>query len=203
DYNRALIIGDSASHGKGTVQTPIDLTEVVRGKFKPGSLGVVKMTIQKFYRPDGESTQLRGVPSDIVLPSNTDTEEFSESSLPHALAFDAIQATKHANRTDVTSALVEKLATRSLARRGESEEFARLNRRFELFNAFRARKAVPLKREAFLAMRKELDDADPTTKEESAEPTEESPPEILIDAWLREALAITADYATELSNRQG
>jgi len=91
DYGRAVIVGDERSFGKGTVQTLLDV-----GKFMPlfreqgAKAGSLKLTIQKFYRVSGGSTQHRGVLSDIVLPSTTDTPEIGESSLPNPLAYDEV-----------------------------------------------------------------------------------------------------------------
>ena len=70
DYGRAVIVGDKNTFGKGTVQTLLEV-----GRFmspfglKMAEAGALKLTIQKFYRPSGQSTQLKGVESDIVLPS--------------------------------------------------------------------------------------------------------------------------------------
>ena len=71
DYGRAVIVGDTSTFGKGTVQQPIEL-----GRFLPyfsdrSRAGILKLTTQKFYRVAGGSTQLKGVVSDIVLPSAT------------------------------------------------------------------------------------------------------------------------------------
>src|SRR5207248_9756684 len=71
DYGRALIVGDSSTHGKGTVQSLLQLAPYMRQKgvaatSKPGA---VKITIRKFYRASGASTQLKGVTPDLVLPS--------------------------------------------------------------------------------------------------------------------------------------
>ena len=91
DYGRAVVVGDQRSFGKGTVQTLLDV-----GKFLPvfstqgGNAGTLKLTIQKFYRVSGGSTQHRGVLSDIVLPSPTDTDQIGESSLPNPLAYDEV-----------------------------------------------------------------------------------------------------------------
>src|SRR5207253_8228020 len=68
DYGRALVVGDSATHGKGTVQAVIDLSEQVPRPMG-AKLGALRLTLQQFYRVNGDSTQNRGVASDIVLPS--------------------------------------------------------------------------------------------------------------------------------------
>lgn len=92
DYGRALIVGDVHTHGKGTVQALLDLDRFVnlRGMSKYMPLGAVKVTIQKFYRISGESTQEKGVSPDVVLPSRLDGLESGEQYLDNALPWDRI-----------------------------------------------------------------------------------------------------------------
>lgn len=92
DYGRALIVGDAHTHGKGTVQALLDLDRFVnlRGMDKYMPLGAVKVTIQKFYRISGESTQEKGVSPDVVLPSRLDGLESGEKYLDNALPWDTI-----------------------------------------------------------------------------------------------------------------
>lgn len=78
DYNRAVIVGSTQTFGKGTVQRFIDLDRTVPGRTDVKPLGTVKLTMQKFYRIDGGSTQLRGVASDIVLPDSRSLLETGE-----------------------------------------------------------------------------------------------------------------------------
>lgn len=91
DYGRAIVVGDSRSFGKGTVQQVVDVS-----KFMPlfsmlsSNAGSLKLTVQKFYRVKGGSTQLRGVESDIVLPSLTDSPEIGESALTNPLPYDEV-----------------------------------------------------------------------------------------------------------------
>jgi len=87
NYGRAVVIGDSSTHGKGSVQTIIEMSKFVRGPVKTGA---AKLTIQKFYLPNGSSTQLKGVVPDIVLPSIDDYLPIGESAMPHALVWDEI-----------------------------------------------------------------------------------------------------------------
>lgn len=94
DYRRAVIIGDEHTHGKGTVQTIIDLNEnipLLQMK-KYEDLGALKVMIQKFYRVTGGSTQYKGVEPDIVLPSLLKHIESGERYLEHSLPWDRIQA---------------------------------------------------------------------------------------------------------------
>ncbi|HEX4447266.1 MAG TPA: carboxy terminal-processing peptidase [Polyangiaceae bacterium] len=92
DYGRAVVVGDPSTFGKGTVQTIVPLAHVMDEvhlghAFDPGAL---KVTTNKFYRPSGASTQLRGVASDIVLPSNSDLADVSEASLKDPLPWDVV-----------------------------------------------------------------------------------------------------------------
>ena len=91
DYNRAVIIGSKQTHGKGTVQHLLSLDQQVPDRFRQGAnLGNLKLTIQKFYRINGGSTQIEGVQSDIVLPDDKDYMESEERYLDHALPYDRI-----------------------------------------------------------------------------------------------------------------
>ena len=69
DYGRGLIVGDHSTHGKGTVQSLLDLGQQLLGVPNAPPMGALKITIQQFYRPDGDSTQKRGVLADLELPS--------------------------------------------------------------------------------------------------------------------------------------
>jgi carboxyl-terminal processing protease len=91
DYGRGIILGEQ-TYGKGTVQNLIDLNRML-GR-TGNKLGQVKITIAKFYRISGGSTQHLGVIPDIKFPSPIDAHEFGESSEPSSLPWDQIQATK-------------------------------------------------------------------------------------------------------------
>lgn len=133
DYGRAVIVGDERSFGKGTVQTLLDV-----GKFMPlfrdqgARAGSLKLTIQKFYRVSGGSTQHRGVLSDIVLPSTTDTPEIGESSLPNPLAYDEVDP-QPISRFTFTSPLIQELKQRSSERVSKDPEFAYINQDMKRF----------------------------------------------------------------------
>jgi carboxyl-terminal processing protease len=86
DYGRALIVGDSSTFGKGTLQVVVPL----RKFFHQHGLGAVHVTTGKLYRPSGASTQLKGVVPDIILPSETDLPAIGESQLPNALPWDSL-----------------------------------------------------------------------------------------------------------------
>jgi len=97
DYGRALIVGSKHTHGKGTVQAFIDLDRSLlwpsMQKYMP--LGALKVTIQKFYRITGQSTQAMGVVPDIVLPDRMDYMKYGEKYIDYALPWDTIAPTDY------------------------------------------------------------------------------------------------------------
>ena len=96
DYNRGIIIGSTSTYGKGTVQRNIGLDE--NGfSMSNADLGTVKLTLQKFYRINGGSTQLKGVSSDIVLPDNLEYLKLREKDDPDALSWDEISKAPYTN----------------------------------------------------------------------------------------------------------
>ena len=119
-----LIVGDTATFGKGTVQTILEI-----GRFTSllGSSsqedGALKLTIQKFYRVAGGSTQLNGVSSDIVLPSLTDLPEFGEGSLKNALPYDEVPKARYTKWPESPQVFLEELKRRSAARIQADPEF--------------------------------------------------------------------------------
>jgi len=90
DYGRGVIIGSTSTYGKGTVQRNIGLDPETGFSMSNSELGTVKLTLQKFYRINGGSTQLRGVASDIVLPDQLENLKVREKDDPDALPWDEI-----------------------------------------------------------------------------------------------------------------
>lgn len=96
DYERAIIVGDSQTYGKGTVQNVINLDMFAREVSLPMPVGGVNLTIAKFYRINGATTQIEGVESDIVIPSSTNAEEkLGERNTQNPLTFDTITPLKY------------------------------------------------------------------------------------------------------------
>jgi carboxyl-terminal processing protease len=124
DYGRAVIVGDKNTFGKGTVQTilPIGRFASLLGGHSDED-GALKLTIQKFYRVAGGSTQLHGVSSDIVLPSLTDLPEFGEGALKNALPYDEVAKAKYTKWSDTHSLFVDQLRRRSEERVKTDPEF--------------------------------------------------------------------------------
>ena len=93
DYGRAVIIGGNQTYGKGTVQSVIPINNFYPKYEK--DLGAIKMTIQKFYRVNGGSTQIEGVYSDIAMPNKYSYMKFGERDLTGALIWDKVPQAKY------------------------------------------------------------------------------------------------------------
>jgi carboxyl-terminal processing protease len=155
DYGRGIVVGDRTTHGKGTVQELAKLGSVV-APLNPPNFGALKYTIQKFYRPGGDSTQNRGVVSDIELPSQTTHWEVGESDLDYALKFDQVLPLPHENFRFAGAQVIEELRRRSADRIAKSEYFAAEKKRIERYLERKNDPTVTLNKEKFLAERAEL-----------------------------------------------
>lgn len=144
NYGRAIVIGDNSTHGKGTVQTVLEMKNLARElALSPAKTGAAKITIQKFYLPNGSSTQLKGVVPDISLPSVDDFLPIGESSLPHALIWDRITTT-HFDGKPLDSKLLSILRQDSLTRQSNLQEFTYLRKNVDRFKSRQAEKLVSL-----------------------------------------------------------
>jgi len=195
DYNRGIVVGDSSTHGKGTVQS---LRELGRELFGPKgqNLGALKITMQQFFRPNGDSTQMRGVLSDIVLPSLTDNiEGISEADLDYALKFDKVPANTYSKYNQVTDEIKKRLRAQSAERVKASTEFEKLNRIISRYKEQNATKEVPLNEEKFLAQRKEIDAERELEKQYEEQANGNKSGEVVKrDYYFNEVLAVTIDY---------
>ena len=131
DYGRALVVG-SQSFGKGTVQ---DITAL--------SSGQLKMTVSKFYRVSGDSTQHRGILPDISFPSVHDLDEVGESHQDNALPWDSIHRVPHQTK-DELKAFIGPLTESHLERRKDDPDFASLIERIELSDKWAREKSLSL-----------------------------------------------------------
>ena len=146
DYGRAVIVGDTCTFGKGTVQTIVPLARIMQGEgLVPDSdPGALKVTISKFYRPSGKSTQLEGVKADIVIPSLTDMPEIGESDLNNPLPWDTLPAAKFTEFNRVQPASLAALRSKSDQRIAKDPDFADLKEDIARFGKMRADKSVSL-----------------------------------------------------------
>ncbi len=127
DYGRALIVGSPHTHGKGTVQALIDLDSSLlwpnMQKYKP--LGALKITIQKFYRVTGQSTQFKGVVPDIILPDRMEALKYGEKYIDYALPWDTIPATQFTPAGSFTGD-IDMLRAQSEKRITHNKKFVRI-----------------------------------------------------------------------------
>lgn len=115
DYKRAVVVGDESTFGKGTVQTPMEIKRFLKWYQDSDRAGTIKATIQKFYRISGGSTQLKGVESDIVIPSLAQALEIGERYAKHALDYDQISPTPY-KEMEETELFIKALSRKSKKR---------------------------------------------------------------------------------------
>ena len=158
DYGRAVLVGDASTHGKGTVQAP----SLLRNFMRPSATltqdpGLLKYTISKFYRANGESTQLKGVVPDIVLPSVLNvSKEVGESALDNPLPWDKIESAKF-EPLDWVAPYLEELRKRSAERVAASRDFAYVREDIERFLQQQADRTISLNEQERLREKEELE----------------------------------------------
>ena len=167
DVGRAVVIGDSRTHGKGTVQSVLGIGPNGMG---PEKYGATKITTARFYRVNGRSTQTEGVEPDIRLPSLLDSLDIGEDKLPNALPFSRILPADYDQSWNLGS-YVNELKALSDARLEDDERYRKHIESVDGMLAISEREVVPLERDARKAMMKsdrelrELDDGDDEEKE--------------------------------------
>jgi len=164
NYGRAIIIGDRSTHGKGSVQALEEMRRYLPQLARSGvKTGATKFTVQKYYLPNGDSTQRKGVIPDIPLPSIEDHQ------LPRALAWDEVPSSIF-DGAPIDDNLLAQLRAASLERQNTLEEFDYLRRNIDWFKQRQEEKLVSVNleqrrarrdedevlRKAFLAERKAL-----------------------------------------------
>ncbi len=140
DYGRGLVIGET-TFGKGTVQTMVDLDRWPANE-KP-RFGELKLTVAQFFRPDGSSTQNKGVAPDVAFPASVDAADFGESTYPNALPWTRIAAAPHA-RYGNFAPLLGQLQARHQARAGKDVEFQWWAEDVRRFREEQAKKSISL-----------------------------------------------------------
>ena len=154
DYGRGLIIGDTSTFGKGTVQQIVMINDHVRRRSRqnpPVNRGALKLTIQQFYRANGESTQISGVPPHIHIPSMNDQRDFGEGKMDNAVKFDKVGGLPHDNYNRVPSDLVAQLNERSADRRKADPKFQKLEEQIKKYIDRKARHSISLNEAKFRA----------------------------------------------------
>jgi carboxyl-terminal processing protease len=178
DYGRALVVGDSSTFGKGTVQNLNPLRP-----FWPATVsvtndpGTVKITIRKFYRVSGASTQLKGVLSDIVLPDRLNySTQYGESSLENPLPWDIIRSANY-SKLDLVQPYLGELLRRSNGRIATNQDFIYVRQDIDEFQKMQADKTASLNERERL---KELQEADARQKARDQERAARKTPDVKI-----------------------
>ena len=170
-YDRALIVGDKSTHGKGTVQAVFEIDRLASPSFfNDQPTGAAKLTIQKFYLPNGQSTQNKGVISDIALPSVNEFLPIGEADLDHAMPWDEIKAVNWNQKGNASELLFDPideplkqhLTSLSEARQSSLEEFSFLNESIDFFKEKQEIKSYSLN----LEKRKQQKEEDKTFRDE-------------------------------------
>jgi carboxyl-terminal processing protease len=202
DYKRGIIVGEQ-SYGKGTVQSVIDLDNYMNEKDPAGQL---KITLEKFYRVNGSSTQHKGVSPDFALPSAFSAEEYGESSQPSALPWDMIPTTSFTPTNNIVGPTMNQLKLSFQTRLKTKPDLIKLKQDFERWKKIKEQNSISLNMEK---RKKELDeqkkkpdesqavmdalgatdetDADKAKKEKSADKHAK-------DAYLKETQQILSDW---------
>ncbi|MFD2932737.1 carboxy terminal-processing peptidase [Spirosoma flavum] len=203
DYKRGIIVGGQ-TFGKGTVQTLIDLNQWLPKE--PEKVGQVKMTIQKFYRINGSSTQHKGVTPDVQLPSAFSAEEYGESSQPSALPWDQINSTRYEQSRGIDDKILARLRDRFDQRLKSDPELKQLAQDLADFKKAKENTVVSLQE---TKRRKERDEAErkraaankvsqvsaPIDETGTPSPTAgTATPKKKKDLYLNEAGLVLADY---------
>jgi len=150
DYNRGLIVGSPSTFGKGTVQNVLEMDRAVGNAYKDlKPLGALKLTIQKFYRINGGTTQKRGVVPDIILPDTYGDMPMGESNRETALPYDEIEALDYQQWSSAPP--ITRLKRKSNKRVQKSEKFTALSQYAEWGKTRRERTEAPLTMAAYRA----------------------------------------------------
>lgn len=179
DYGRGVVVGEK-TFGKGTVQNMVDLNEFI--KIDNKTVGQVKLTIAKFYRINGSSTQHKGVSPDLEFPSVYADAEFGEDASPHALPWDMIASTKY-EAVNKVEAKLPMLRDSHAKRMKSSEEYGYLLEDIANFKAVNEDKYAPLNEAQY---KKENDEAEARKKKRDAARKDKkvSNPDLIMDETL-------------------
>ncbi len=182
DYKRGIIVGEQ-TYGKGTVQTLIDLNQWAPKE--TDQLGQVKLTVAKFYRINGSSTQLKGVVPDLELPSAFKVNEYGEGSQPSALPWDQIASSKYESANNINDKIVGQLRDKYKQRLKSDEELKTLVKTLDDFKKARENKIVSLQETKRKVERDEAEKKRAALKqlgEDAEEEDEDADPKVAVEA---------------------
>lgn len=165
DYKRAVIVGGEFSHGKGTVQAVMDLDGYIAPVAKAYSpMGALKITIQKFYRINGSSTQYKGVTPDIILPDQYSHLESGEKFLDYSIPWGEVKPVRYTKWKPTWD--LGKLKKNSEKRVSKSEKFKHINDSINWYKEQKNNSQRSLVKEDFEKKRKEVREMSDTFNQE-------------------------------------
>ncbi|HIK92659.1 MAG TPA: tail-specific protease, partial [Planctomycetes bacterium] len=203
DYRRGIVIGDKTTHGKGTVQNVMNVASRLSlfGKDR----GALKLTISKFYRVNGDSTQNKGVVSDVVLPSIMNHRDIGEDSLDNALAFDRIQRARYLPFSAyVNDGISRTLAQQSASRVSIDKDFQKVAQNVTRYTERKNRKTISLNEKTLRMeeeeLKREREEEEETMKKATGTDDEK---DIFADNFYnRELVNISVDYSQLLDDQR-
>jgi carboxyl-terminal processing protease len=166
DFNRAVVVGESSTFGKGTVQQPMDIGRMLPLFSERNRAGHLKVTIQKFYRPSGSSTQMEGVVPNLILPSLMDAMDVGEAFLDHPLPHDRIRPAGDFKQLDAQALFIPRLQELSQARINACDDFS-----YIIQDVMKAKERIKANQLSLnkVVREKELEESDAQQKARNAE----------------------------------
>ncbi|ACF46085.1 MAG: tail-specific protease [Prosthecochloris sp.] len=181
DYGRGIVIG-GRTFGKGTVQSILNITRPFNFFYKSDDLGQLKLTVAKFYRITGESTQHLGVTPDLVFPSFIDSEVVGEDTYPSSLPWDKISPSDYDRSSNLSDESIERLRQRYLGRLATDSLYTGYVKDLNALKIFRKKDVVSLYEPAFKAEFEKVKnfEANWSRDEEEAENTADDKPDLMV-----------------------
>ncbi len=195
DYQRGIVVGEQ-TYGKGTVQNIVDLARYLPNATSDKQ-GQLNLTLAKYYRVNGSSTQHRGVLPDIAFPSPYDANLYGESSQPSALPWDEIEPATYQTVADVNEKLIDRLHEAYLERIASDTEMQELIKEIEKAKSEEDNDLIPLNEAKLRQQRQEEQAAEKETltgqKIDSSETPKPLPKVLTEDIYLRNGIQILTD----------
>ena len=191
DYNRGLIVGDDSTFGLGTLQRLYDVSEELFKVPNRPDLGKLRLTNAQFYRPNGDSTQNRGIYADLILPSLTGARTQTDQRNSTAIGFDRVAPIAHEAYGMVNTRMLEMIRDRSIARRRISPDFENLTKRLEREQNRVQRLFIPLNEQKYVEQQKQFE----FPSQLRGKPGER-------DFYLNEVLSVSVDYVNLFASEQ-
>lgn len=202
DYGRAIVIGDPQTHGKGTVQSPMNIVSALFGnqlKTPQMRMGTLKLTMQKYYLPDGQSTQRVGVKPGVVIPFSFSKLARGEAELDNAIQNDQVPLARH-NRYSLTgSDLLSRLKNASQSRMSKSAYFKKIESQVNRVSQQRESGKISVRRDKFEEYWSSFRD-DHESEEEAEEESDKAP--FPRNEYDEEVLQIVGDYVQAIEQEK-